>query len=99
MTSKQLVLGRGRARAAVPKVPIPGGGVEQNCESSAEKRFIGASVNMKFKNLKELRLPKSIPKILNQNFPQLTASCQTEIHVTQLQKETVSTKDTTVEPV
>lgn len=50
---------------------------------------------MKFKNLKELRQPKSIPKILNQDFPQLTASCQTEIHVTQLQKETVATKDTT----
>jgi len=52
-------------------------------ESSADKTNIGASVNnMKFKNLKELRQPTSIPKILNQNFPQLTESCQTEIHVT-----------------
>lgn len=50
---------------------------------------------MKFKNLKELRQPKSIPKILNQDFPQLTASCETGIHVTQLQKETVATNDTT----
>lgn len=90
------VLGRGRARAAVPKVPIPGGGVEQNSESSADKRNIGASINnTKFKNLKELRQPKSIPKILNQDFPQLTVSCQTETNVTQLKDETVSTKDTT----
>ena len=65
-------------------------------ESSADKRNIGASVNnMKFKNLKELRQPKSIPKILNQNFPLLPASCQTETNVTQLKKETVSTEDTT----